>query len=309
MRPRDRGLGERIDAGLIDFDRNTRPLPGIREPICRQVLRDQLLESIHRVEFVRVLRAREISDRRCDPLDELFDPLRAAIWHQRRGNAEEAFWLIFLFVHFGKHVHGGWRYVREVYGRLGDGRLWDWERTSANPGAFRDWLATHEPEIRRAGVPGGFGNHRKYEKLDARSADGTGAVVESYIWWVLAAGSHRRLVGDAIDRAKGDPEAAFDLLNDSMRQVTRFGRLARFDYLAMVGKLDLAAISPGRPYLDGSSGPLSGARLLFGSNEPAATLDAAVVQLGRGLALGMQVLEDALCNWHKSPNVFKPFRG
>jgi hypothetical protein len=34
-----------------------------------------------------------------------------------------------------------------------------------------------------------------------------------------------------------------------------------------------------------------------------------LVQLGAGLGVGMQVLEDALCNWQKSPVQFKRFRG
>jgi hypothetical protein len=85
--------------------------------------------------------------------------------------------------------------------------------------------------------------------------------------------------------------------------------LARFDYLTMVGKLELAAILPGSTYLEGSSGPLDGARLLFGRNERAQVLDAWLVELGEQLGVGMQVLEDALCNWQKSPNKFRPFRG
>jgi Alpha-glutamyl/putrescinyl thymine pyrophosphorylase clade 3 len=70
-----------------------------------------------------------------------------------------------------------------------------------------------------------------------------------------------------------------------------------------------AAILPGLPYLKGSSGPLNGARLLFGRNEPAETLDLWVAQLGESLGVGMQELEDALCNWQKSPDRFVPFRG
>ena len=308
LRPRDRELAERIKTGLIDFERRARPLPGIREHDRRECLCEQLLESVHRVELVRVLRTRQISDRRADPHDGLFDPLKAAILQQRRRDFEEAFWLIFMFVHFGKHARGGWRYAREVYGRLGDNPIWSWKRTSNDPAGFRDWLAAHEAKIRRPGVPGGFGNHRKYETLDARSPDGTGAVVESYVSWVVAAGSHRQLVGDAVRCAGDSPEAGFDKLYHSMRAVARFGRLARFDYLAMLGKLELAPIKPGRPYLEGSSGPLHGARLLFGGEGAAASLEAAVVDLGHRLGLGMQVLEDALCNWNKSPCIFKPFR-
>lgn len=307
VRPRERELAQEIDAELVDFDQTKRPLPGIGDAASRVVFCEQLLESIRRVRFVEIMRTREFSDRRANPNDELFDPLKAAILQQRRGNVEEAFWLVFLFVHFGKRGRGGWRYAREVYGRLGEGGLWDWLTTSRNPAAFRTWLNAHQNELRRPGA--GFGNHRKRESLDAYSATGTGAVVESYIAWVGAHGSHQQLITETWERAKGRPEVAFNDLYLSMSAVTRFGRLARFDYLAMLGKLELAPIRPGSPYLKGSSGPLQGARLLFGRDERAATFDPWIAELGEHLGLGMQVLEDALCNWQKSPEQFVRFRG
>lgn len=52
-----------------------------------------------------------------------------------------------------------------------------------------------------------------------------------------------------------------------------------------------------------------GARLLFGGDESTRKLDLWLVQLGAQLNVGMQVLEDALCNWQKSPEKFRPFRG
>jgi hypothetical protein len=307
VRPRERGLAQSIDAELVDFDKTKRPLPGIRDPASRLTFREQLLESFRRVRFVEILRTRQFSDRRANPNDELFDPLKAAILLWQHGNAEEAFWLVFLFVHFGKHVRGGWRYVREVYGRLGEGGSWDWLTTSRNPTAFRAWLNAHQSQLKRPGA--GFGNHRKYESLDAYSAAGTGAVVESYIGWVGASRAHQQLVAETLERSQGSPEVTFERLYESMRAVTRFGRLARFDYLAMLGKLELAQISPGSPYLDGSSGPLRGARLLFGRHEQAATFDGWIAELGAHLGFGMQVLEDALCNWQKSPMQFVRFRG
>jgi hypothetical protein len=299
-------LARRLDAGLRDF-RRTRRLPGIRSAQSQEALREQLLESIHRVRFVEVIRSRPVSDRRTDSNDDLFDPLKAAIVHQRGGDLEEAFWLVFLFVHFGKHSTGGWRYARGVYGRLGEGGLWDWESTSRDPAGFREWLNAHQARLRRPGA--GFGNHRKRESLDATSANGTGAVVESYVKWVGPGRSHVQRFNAVIEEAGGDARRAFDALYHSMEAVVRFGRLARFDYLTMVGKLELAAISPGSTYLEGSSGPLRGARLLFGRNERALVLDSWLAELGEQLGVGMQVLEDALCNWQKSPNRFKPFRG
>ncbi len=309
MRPRDQELAAHLVSSLLSFDREKRPLPGIRDAAPRVALLEQLLESIHRVRYVAVLRERNLSSLRAEPNDNLFDPLRAAILHQRQGNIEEAFWMVFLFVHFGKHTRAGWRYAREVYGRLGDGGRWDWASTSANPSGFRAWLDAHQDDLKREGVPRGFGNHRKYESLDACSRNGTGAAVQSYVEWVSPPRTHQEMMEQARLRADGDQRRAFDELYDSMRAVARFGRTARFDYLTMVGKLALAAIEPPSTYMEGATGPVRGARLLFGGRASATTLDSWLVDLDTQLHVGMQVLEDALCNWQKSPDQFKPFRG
>jgi hypothetical protein len=117
----------------------------------------------------------------------------------------------------------------------------------------------------------------------------------------------------ALEQSNADSRKAFDHLYCSMDDVIAFGRTAKFDYLTMVGKLGLAQIEPGIPYLDGSTGPLRGARLLFGGSRTANinvhTLDKWLTEVGITLNVGMQVLEDALCNWQKSPGKFIPFRG
>ena len=309
MRPRDRDLARSLDGDLLEFERAVRPLPGIHLQANRQAYLEQVLESVHRVRFVAAIRARPLSDRRGDPDSEFFDPLKAAILQQRRGNIEEAFWLVFLFVHFGKHARAGWRYAREVYGRLGSGRRWDWASTNADPAAFRAWLNINQESLKREGIPHGFGNHRKYESLDADSANGTGAVFDSYVAWISPPRTHQQVMAEACRQAGNDPRRAFDNLYRSMVAVSRFGRTARFDYLTMIGKLGLARIEPGSAYLQNATGPLRGARLLFGVNENASVLDQWLVELNSRLNVGMQVLEDALCNWQKSPAEFKPFRG
>ncbi len=309
MRPRDRDLAGRLEAGLLLFDRENRPLPGIRNVARRASLLEQLLESIHRVKFVTALKERTLSEHRLEPNSEFFDPLKAAILHQRQGNVEEAFWLVFLFVHFGKHLRAEWRYAREVYGRLGAGVRWDWASVSSDPAGFRTWLDSHQDELKRDGVPRGFGNHRKYESLDAYSTNGTGSVVESYVKWVNPPRTHQQLMAQAYIRAGNDPRKSFDDIYHSMKVVARFGRTARFDYLTMVGKLGLAPIEPPSTYMQGSTGPVQGARLLFGNQENPVNLDQWLIELEAQLKVGMQVLEDALCNWQKSPDRFKPFRG
>lgn len=312
MRPNDRGLFKEIEDNLQKYERDKRQLVGITDQAYRLSFIEQLLESIHRVKYPSVILARKLSKKRGDPDDGLFDPLLAAVIHMRAGHIDEAFWLVFLLVHFGRHRKAGWRYAREVYGRLGEAGRWDWASTSSNPSMFREWLNDHQNELRRAGVPRGFGNHRKYVSLNAMSSRGTGAAIESYVKWVGTPRTHRELFDQIWVKSGEDPRKSFDLLYYSMEAVVSFGRLGRFDYLTMVGKLGLAEIEPGSTYL-GNSGPVEGAKLLFGVpnlNVVGITiLEAWLVDLGAYLSVGMQVIEDSICNWQKSPGQFKPFRG
>ena len=309
VRPHDRALASQLEHGLWLFHDQEHELPGIHEAARLESFVEQLIESIRREKYVSTIRDGDISERRADPNDELFNPLKAAILFQRKGNLDEAFWMVFYFVHFGKNRYSGWRYARRVYGCLGDPeRRWDWESTRADPGGFRLWLSSHQDQIRSSGARGGFGNHRKYQRLDAYSSNGTGAAFETYIEWV-GQQTHEMLMDLAVRSANGNARFAFRNLYHSMAKVASFGRTARFDYLSMVSKLQLALIEPDSTYIQGSTGPLNGARLLFGVQYGPKQLDEWLVELEAQLGIGMQVLEDALCNWQKSPSRFKPFRG
>ena len=309
LRPGDRELVRQIDERLVLSHGRNRKLPGIQNAGRREAFLQQVVESIRRVTYVSRVREMEIGPRRADPNDELFDPLKAAILFQRMGQIDEAFWMVFLFVHFGKHRISGWRYASSVYGRLGSRFRWDWATTSTDPGGFREWLHTHKDQIRSSGVSGGFGNHRKYENLDAYSSRGTGAAFQTYVEWVGPSRTHQNVIEQVFGEHKYSPRKAFRSLYRSMSSIARFGRTARFDYLAMLGKLGLAQIEPDSAYLQGSSGPLKGARLLFEVQESPLQIDQWLVELEVQLGVGMQVLEDALCNWQKNPDVFIPFRG
>jgi hypothetical protein len=310
VKRKDQKLFDDLRVKLDKFAIDVKPLMGIVSAARRESLIRQFIESVHRLQFPAVIRSRNISAKRGDPSDTMFDPLKAAILQERAGNLDEAFWLVFLFVHFGRHPTGGWRYAREVYGRLNTLPHWTWANTSVNPAAFRKWLDDHQAQLKRPG--GGFGNHRKYESLDAYKVSGTGNTVETYVAWIGPPRTHEKLFLDQCAQAGGDARKAFSILYKSMSQVARFGRTARFDYLAMIGKLGMANIEPGATYVTGSTGQSAGAKLLFFDNTAhtvrSKTLDSWLIELDGSLGLGMQAIEDALCNWQKSPNVFKPFR-
>src|ERR1700733_6517817 len=167
-----------LDKGLVQYSQNSRLLPGIESIESRRTFVAQLVESRRRVEYVHRIASRDVSTKRADPSSGFFDPLKAAVHFKRAGNIDEAMWLVFLATHFGKSKQFGWERARAVYGSLGQGDIWNWARTSADPVAFRNWLTTY-----RESIPGRFGNHRKYESLDAQSTTGTGFVFETYIEW------------------------------------------------------------------------------------------------------------------------------
>ena len=309
IRTSDFALAGELESRLLEYSSARRELPGIVDSPRRYSFIAQLVESVRRIRYVSAIRRRPISIRRVDPNDSLFDPLRASWLFQEWNCIEEAFWMVFLFVHFGKHRHYGWRYVRRIYGRLGSSDRWDWAAVSADPVGFRLWLKANLNGVKNSMCPGRFGNHRKYQSLDPDDPKGTGAAFESYVMWIDPPRTHQRFFSEALEVANNNPRAAFDDLYRSMDAVASFGRVARFDYLTMVGKLGLARIEPGSPYLSNSTGPLDGARLLFEGGGGPATLDGWAADLADFLGVGMQAMEDALCNWQKSPKVFEPFRG
>ncbi|MGW0454510.1 alpha-glutamyl/putrescinyl thymine pyrophosphorylase clade 3 protein [Gordonia sputi] len=236
-----------------------------------------------------------------------FDPLYAAVYERDRGEFDEACWLVLLATHFGFNRARRWALAGNFYRQLGGDEVWTWQAARADPAGLRVWLRDHEAELRRAG--GGFGNHRKYESLSGTSANGTGEVLESYIAWI--GGSHHDRFDPLV--IAGDPPRSFAAIYTSLAAVHRFGRIAKFDYLTMMGKLGLLEVVPDKLYLQGASGPLTGARLLWcgtaTSTDSARSLEPQLQGVGDALELTYDVLEDALCNWQKSRFRFVSFRG
>lgn len=309
-RPLYRDREASLRDGLAQYENLRGALPGIAEADRRSTLVAQMISSLRRVEYVTAIRNRPIDEGRCDPLSSIFDPLRAAASHARAGRLDEAVWSTFIATHFGKHIHDGWKLAANVFGSFGQGPIWTAERYTASPEAFEEMLARRRGELRDFSVSGRFSNHRQYQ---SKNPDVIGTVFRTWHAWQFANGGMDEKVR-AIHRAHGQrPEEVFDVLYKSMRRVYGFGRLGSFDMLTMLGKLQLAPISPGSVYLVGATGPLRGARLLF-CNDPTARdrapiLERSVDELDEHLSVGKQVLEDSLCNWQKSPSIYVYFDG
>ncbi|MGC2281536.1 MAG: hypothetical protein WA603_16090 [Candidatus Acidiferrales bacterium] len=300
--------------GIEDYNAKVLAFPGLAGVGHAETLAAQFVDSLRRIEFAHHIRDAKHSSARGDPASGLFDPLRAAVLCNRRGEANEAWWLVFLATHFGKHAVDGWRLARDVYGKLGQKGRWDWETISPNPPAFHAWLAANEETLRGAdGTSRRFSNHRKYESLRVGSPKGTAATFSSYVAWVAPPRSHPEIVRELHQQVGQNPGAVFEALYRSMGSVHRFGRLGKFDFLTMLGKLGIAPIEPGVTYLKGSTGPLAGARLLVGGARDADLaeheLESKLVDFGAKIGVAAQPMEDALCNWQKSPGRYELFRG
>ena len=280
-------------------------LAGLNNNSLLDTFAKQILDSVRRINWVYTYRERTISESVCDPQDLSFDPIKAAIYYHRAGNFDEACWLIFLSTHCGKHKTKGWHMLSQLYQRQNG--VWSWPAITHSPNDFDTWYRSVQPNLTRA-----FGNHRKFETLKPDSRRGTNNVIKSYIDWVKPPYDHHAFF-NSLDSDETNPTKKFDTIYQSMGQVISFGRTGIFDYLCMIGKVGLLEIEPGSIYIKDATGPKNGAIKLFRlTNNRNSILEEKVKTLNENLSLekmGFQVLEDAICNWQKSPNKYIHFSG
>lgn len=314
MSPDDNIRFQELRRKIEDYQRKEGAFPGLASGDHLDALACQFIDSLRRVEFAYHMHDARHDPARMDPSSHMFDPLKAAVLHGRRGDVDEAWWLVFLGTHFGKHARDGWRLVRDVYGKLGQGGRWDWAAMSSDATSFPPWFEANEGVLRGSdGVRRRFSNHRRYESLKAGSTASTSRIFTSYVAWIAPPRRHIDVLREIHKRVGQDPKEGFAALYKAMDPVHRFGRLGRFDFLAMLGKLGIAPIEPGSTFLAGATGPLAGARLLFGGTRKAVLssreLEQKLGHFGAEVGLGSQVLEDAICNWQKNPARYVRFRG
>lgn len=301
-------LLDKIEQVDVEFG----PLPGIATGNQKQCWAQQIVSSLRRISYTDTLLVRRVDPARRDPHSEIFDPVRGAIDFHRNGELDEAVWLVFTLTHFGKHAIDEWKLASNVYGSFGIGPVWTFASYSADAPAFENMLIGNENNLANLDASGRFSNHRKYE---SKKPQAIAITFRTFHDWQTEFGDFRERLVATHQQVGQEPHAAFDALYKSMKGVARFGggRLGKFDFLTMLGKLQLASIAPGSVYLDKASGPLVGARLLFfGDRKHPITgkvMEPRIDALDEILDVGKQVIEDSLCNWQKSPEHYEYFRG
>ena len=81
----DRAEADQIARRLSAISGTRHNLPGILETRRRDAFVEQIIESLRRVRYVTIIRERDVSDKRTDPNDAAFDPLKAAIVFHDQG--------------------------------------------------------------------------------------------------------------------------------------------------------------------------------------------------------------------------------
>jgi len=307
FKPMDMRVYSDLMNKLGEFEAENFDLIGILPQDRREVFCAQMVESLRRGRYVRAIATRHNAACRVDPSSDMFDPERGAVYFRDNHHIDDACWLVFLATHFGKNKIHGWRTVREFYCANDEGFLWDWDCVTTNFNNLEDWFRENQQTINY-----GFGNHRKYETLDLSKRNNTYEIICSYVNLILRYGGHAQLF-NSVRQQSDDAEEMFDRMYCILDGVLRFGRLAKFDYLSLLGSLNLFEIISGSMYFNGASGPLKGAKLLFADDKlaaiPVQELERMCQLLNSYLQVGMQPLEDSLCNWQKSPSRFIQFRG
>lgn len=126
---------------------------------------------------------------------------------------------------------------------------------------------------------------------------------------MLAFGSHQDLITHAQASVGQNPKDVFAYLYKGLDNVAKLGRLGKFDFLCNLSNLLIAPILPDIAYIAGSTGPSAGAKLLFGNAKTLRQLETLCAELAEHLDVSPQVVEDALCNWQKRPDIYVYFRG
>jgi hypothetical protein len=310
---KDRHVASLIDS-LNQF--KDAPLNGLVNDNYTKIFAEQIVDSIRRIEYMATIGKRDISVDRLNPLSKEFDPLKAALYYKRNDNVDEAFWLVFLATHFGKSEKSGWLLCADIYGALGEREPWTWQNITSNFDEFIAWYRNASNTLINDSIVRRFSNHRKYESLRNNANRSIPRVFGSYVNWIGGHNSHIAKLEESKQTVMNDNEKLFDLLYTSAcKNLVSFSRLAVFDLLTMQSKMGLIVTYPQKAYLKGSTGPILGTNLLFFNTLTKSNpnfLEGYLSDLAAHLNLGvfaMQILEDSICNWQKSPCRYRHFKG
>jgi hypothetical protein len=212
--------------------------------------------------------------------------------NRRNMGVDEVLWRGFLAGHFGRGSSDNpdkAESATKILCAFGRRPYWTWVRVSLAAHSLKSWLGENREALKSLR----FGNHRKYESHKPVILY---RVIRSFIQWVNDNGGSP---GSAFQpRANGGPGVHFDHLYHSLKGIFRFGRTGAFDLLCMLGDMGILPVRTDSCHLVGSTGPLRGARKLWGMRPPR-ELNRLADSTAKTLKIPFEIFEDALCMWQK----------
>lgn len=258
----------------------------------------QTNDSIKRIEIYQLYKERALKAE--EQSSSYFHTFVPFVLCQRPSlSSEDKAWFLYLATYFGKSAKSKWELFKRAAFDL-DNNLISVSTVLRDREKYYRHL--HHIDFFRNAT---FSNHRKY----------TVKKLEGYNGFIKSANHFL----DNLLMFVPPNDISFDEMYRLSLEIPNFGRMAAFDFTASFCKCDLNVEEPKSMYLINSTGPLAGlgdflalsGKKIFSKEEK--------VKLGNNLLnwflsnshiyMVAQVLEDAICNWQKSPRKYVRYFG
>lgn len=261
------------------------------------VLASQTLDSIRRVEIYRIYKYKA---EKADLSDQsYFSTSTPFILGQRKSlSLNSRTWIVYLATYFGKSNKSRWSLFKKA--AFKGERLIQFEDIKEDKSSYFDIL-----ERADFFKDTSYSNHRKYTK---KSLIGNKGVFHSM--------DH---VIDNINLFSSEQQKEFDTIYKGALKIPNFGRMAAFDFTSSLSKCELNVSEPLSMYHKDSTGPMNALEEILNLTRKSDRSKNARIRLGNDLLNWFrsnsdiyfiaQVLEDAICNWQKSPHYYIRYFG
>lgn len=262
------------------------------------VLSHQTIDSIRRIS---IYEAYAIKARRAEQLNLPFIDTSNPFTLSQRSSLEvdSKVWYIYLATYFGKSNKSKWKLFNKAVFRK-DRTLIRLKEIQTNREKYYSYLKDID-----FFEGANFSNHRKYTK---KALEGHNGLINSIDYFL-----------DNLDHYSHSKLVEFDLIFRNAMRIPNFGRMAAFDFTSSLCKCNLNVKDPISMYHHSSTGPLRALKDILILADCKDVSKSAQVEFGNNLLdwfirhfntqVVAQVLEDAICNWQKSPKKYQRYFG
>lgn len=213
-------------------------------------------------------------------------------------NIKDKIWILYLATYFGKSNKSKWVLFNRSSFRVNQSLI-TFTQIRKSPEIYYEYLNSIDLF---EGTK--FSNHRKYTK---KSLNGSKGLINSMNFMI-----------ENMEEFNRKQKITFSEFYKLSHKIPGFGRLASFDFTSTMAKCELNVEQPLSMYANNSTGPLKGLFLLLSVTKNS-TSHQDQIDLSEKLTcwflnnshifMVAQVLEDAICNWQKSPIHYERYFG